>query len=65
MIDIIKDHVRTDFTFWNGASIGNPDHFFKQLIIQGASNDFASSWAKNGAKYEQALKLLVTMYKKA
>ncbi len=64
MIDVIRDHVGTDFTFWNSSSVGDADKFFRDLIITKKSKDFVSLWSQRTLMYQGSLSSLITSYKK-
>ena len=65
MIDIIRDSLSTDFTFWCGASIGRPNNVFKTLVITNNSKDFVSYWQSFGGSYEAQLDIAIQAYKDA
>ena len=65
MIDLIRKSLKTDFTFWCGASIGRPNNVFKILVIDTNSKDFVSHWNMYGESYENQLKAAIEIYKNA
>ena len=65
MIELIRKSLKTDFTFWCGASIGRPNNVFKILVIDTNSKDFVSHWNMYGETYEGQLKTAIEVYKNA
>lgn len=62
MIDLISASIRTDFTYWMGASINNIHNIFSNLLYGSASNAFKSTYDKAETTYLTALQSIISQF---